>query len=64
VDDNLAAVRRELGFGDPTLAVLARNSFDACFAPDGAKRRWRAEVDGWLTAQSPETASAPCSMST
>jgi adenosine deaminase len=64
VDDNLAAVRRELGFGDPALAVLARNSFDACFAPDEAKRRWQAEVDAWLTAQSPETASAPSPPST
>ena len=34
VDDNLAAVRAAFGFDDATLAVLARNSFDACFAPD------------------------------
>jgi adenosine deaminase len=48
VDDNLAAVRREFGFGPGTLALLARNSFDACFAPDEDKRRWQAEVDAWL----------------
>jgi adenosine deaminase len=48
VDDNLAAVRAAFGFDDATLAVLARNSFDACFAPDADKRRWQAEVDTWL----------------
>jgi adenosine deaminase len=52
VDDNLAAVRAAFGFDDATLAVLARNSFDACFAPDADKRRWKAEVDAWLD---PET---------
>ena len=53
VDDNLAAVRAAFGFDDATLAVLARNSFDACFAPDDDKNRWKAEVDAWLD---PETA--------
>jgi adenosine deaminase len=48
VDDNLAAVRAAFGFDDATLAALARNSFDACFAPDDDKRRWQAEVDAWL----------------
>jgi adenosine deaminase len=48
VDDNLAAVREAFGFDDATLAVLARNSFDACFAPDDDKSRWKAEVDAWL----------------
>jgi adenosine deaminase len=48
VDDNLDAVRAAFGFDDATLAVLARNSFDACFAPDADKRRWQAEVDAWL----------------
>ena len=51
MEDNLAAVRREFGFGDAALAVLARNSFDACFAPDADKRRWQAEVDAWLAAR-------------
>jgi adenosine deaminase len=50
VDDNLAAVRAAFGFGDTTLAVLARNSFDACFAPADARKRWKAEVDAWLAA--------------
>jgi len=51
LDDNLAAVQRELGFGPDKLALLARNSFDACFAPEADKRRWKAEVDSWLAAQ-------------
>jgi adenosine deaminase len=50
VDDNLAAVRREFGFDDKRLAGLARNSFDACFAPEADKARWKAEVDSWLAA--------------
>jgi adenosine deaminase len=51
VDDNLAAVQREFGFDDQQLARLARNSFDACFAPEADKARWKAEVDSWLAAQ-------------
>jgi adenosine deaminase len=50
VDDNLAAVQREFGFDDERLAGLARNSFDACFAPEADKARWKAEVDSWLAA--------------
>lgn len=50
VDDNLAAVRDAFGLPDQTLAVLARNSFDACFAPAADKARWQAEVDAWLNA--------------
>jgi adenosine deaminase len=56
VDDNLAAVRREFGFDDQQMARLARNSFDACFAPDADKQRWKAEVDSWLAAQVPPRA--------
>jgi adenosine deaminase len=48
VDDNFAAVREAFGLSDETLAALARNSFDACFATDQDKKRWRAEVDAWL----------------
>jgi adenosine deaminase len=50
VDDNLAALRDAFGYDDAELAVLARNSFDACFAPEADKRRWKAEVDSWLAA--------------
>jgi adenosine deaminase len=48
VDDNLAAVRDVFGFDDAQLATLARNSFEASFAPGADKQRWRAEVDAWL----------------
>jgi len=50
IDDNLAAVRGAFGYGDVQLAALARNSFDACFAPEADKCAWQAEVDGWLAA--------------
>jgi len=51
LDDNLAAVRREFGYGDAQMAALARGSFDACFVPDADKQRWKAEVDSWLASQ-------------
>jgi adenosine deaminase len=44
VDDNFAAVQRDLGLDDGQLALLARNSFDACFAPEEERARWKAEV--------------------
>jgi adenosine deaminase len=50
IDDNLAAVQREFGYGDEQLARLARNSFDACFAPEADKQQWKAEVESWLAA--------------
>jgi adenosine deaminase len=50
VDDNFAAVRDVFGLPEIALAGLARNSFDACFAPDADKARWKAEVDAWLSA--------------
>jgi adenosine deaminase len=50
VDDNLAAVRAAFSLDDAALAGLARNSFDACFAAEDDKRRWKAEVDAWLAA--------------
>jgi adenosine deaminase len=56
VDDNLAAVRDAFGYDDARLAALARNSFDASFAPEADKQRWKAEVDSWLAARA---ASAP-----
>jgi adenosine deaminase len=48
VDDNLAAVRTAFGWGDEELARLAKNSFDACFAPEADRERWKGEVDAWL----------------
>jgi adenosine deaminase len=41
-------VKTAFGFGDAQLAALARNSFEACFAPEADKRAWQAEVDDWL----------------
>ncbi len=55
VDDNLAAVRDTFGYGDARLAALARNSFDACFAPEADKQRWKAEVGSWLAARDAHT---------
>jgi adenosine deaminase len=52
VDDNLAAVRDAFGFDDAAMAALARNSFEACFAPAEDKQRWQAEVDAWLADRS------------
>jgi adenosine deaminase len=60
IDDNLAAVRREFGFSDEQFAGLARNSFDACFAPDADKQRWKAEVDRWLDPQTARAAGSGC----
>ena len=51
VDDNLAAVRDVFGYGDARLAGLARNSFDACFASEADKQKWKTEVDTWLAAR-------------
>jgi adenosine deaminase len=50
IDDNIAAVRREPGLDDGQIATLARNSFDACFAPEEDKDRWKAEVEASLSA--------------
>jgi adenine deaminase len=49
VDDNFAALQSELDLSNDVLATLAKNSFEASFAADADKKRWCAEVDGWLT---------------
>ncbi|HEY0716203.1 MAG TPA: adenosine deaminase [Streptosporangiaceae bacterium] len=59
LDDNVAAVRAELGLDDQQFATLARNSFDACFAPEADKRRWLAEVDAALSRPSPASPGFP-----
>jgi adenosine deaminase len=48
VDDVVVAVKQAFGLPGTALAQLARNSFEACFAPDADKQRWLAEVDAWL----------------
>ena len=58
VDDNLAAVRHAFGYDGARMATLARNSFDACFAPEADKQRWKAEVDSWLAASTADTAAS------
>jgi adenosine deaminase len=45
VEDNYAAVRRHLGLGDEDLLTVARNSFDACFADETQRARWKAELE-------------------
>jgi adenosine deaminase len=44
VEDNYAAVRRHLGLDDEDLLTVARNSFDACFADETQRARWKAEL--------------------
>ena len=61
LDGNVAAVRRELGLDDKQLATLARNSFDACFAPEADRRRWKAEVDAALSLAAPDSGGLPLS---
>ena len=58
VDDTLAAVRHAFGYDGARMATLARNSFDACFAPEADKQRWKAEVDSWLAASTADTAAS------
>jgi adenosine deaminase len=53
VDDVVAAITEAFGLSAQALATLARNSFEACFAPDADKQRWLAEVDAWQADPSP-----------
>jgi len=48
VDANYTAVEGALGLDRARLARLAHHSFDATFAPEADKARWRAEVDAWV----------------
>jgi adenine deaminase len=43
--ENYLAVERGLGLSRSQLAALARNSIEASFLPDPAKRRWFAAID-------------------
>ncbi len=45
VEQNVAALRRDLGLSDDDLATLARNSFAAAFVDDATRAGWLAEVD-------------------
>ncbi|MCP4962860.1 MAG: adenosine deaminase, partial [Actinomycetia bacterium] len=47
VAENYAATAEALALSGADVARLARNSFEACFAPDSDKVRWLAEVDAY-----------------
>ena len=48
VDDNFAAIERELGFDSEQLATLAYDSFEASFISDEEKAGYRYEVEMYL----------------
>jgi adenosine deaminase len=45
IDETFAAARSEMGLTEQQVMTLARNSFDACFAPREERRRWQAELE-------------------
>jgi adenosine deaminase len=50
VAENYLAVQRGLGLSRNDLVVLARNSIEASFLADPAKRRWLASIDAYAQA--------------
>ena len=53
VDANLEAVRREVGLTGAQMAMLARNSFDACSPPMRRKSAGKAKVDDFAARNAP-----------
>jgi adenosine deaminase len=45
--ENYLAVRDGLGLSQADITTLARNSIEAAFLPDGAKRRWLDAIDAY-----------------
>jgi adenosine deaminase len=45
IDATFTAARSEMGLTEQQIMTLARNSFDACFAPQEDRRRWQAELE-------------------
>jgi adenosine deaminase len=45
IDANFAAARSEMNLSWPQIVTLARNSFDACFATEAQRSRWKAELE-------------------
>jgi adenosine deaminase len=45
--ENYIAVQRGLGLSRLQLATLARNSIEASFLPDSAKRRWFEDIGAY-----------------
>ncbi|WP_240760187.1 adenosine deaminase [Phytoactinopolyspora endophytica] len=58
VDDNIAAVQRELGLDDELIATIATNSFRASFAGPAQRSLWIDEVRSTLAATQGATARA------
>jgi adenine deaminase len=48
VVENYLAVHRGLGLSKADLAQLARNSIEAAFLPQAAKRAWVARIDQFV----------------
>jgi adenosine deaminase len=49
IDANFAAARSDMKLSQEEITVLARNSFDACFATEQQRERWKAELEGAST---------------
>jgi adenosine deaminase len=45
IDANFAAARTAMNLSEQQVITLARNSFDACFAPQQQRERWKAELE-------------------
>jgi adenosine deaminase len=45
IDANFAAARAGMNLGGQQILMLARNSFDACFAGEQQRARWKAELE-------------------
>jgi adenosine deaminase len=46
--ENYLALHRELGLSPADLTLLARNSFEASFLEESAKRHWYAQIDAYV----------------
>lgn len=51
--DQYVAAREVHGLSDEILALMAKQSITASFAPEEDKQRWLAEVDDWLRTPAP-----------
>ena len=51
VADNYLAVAQALNLSRADLARCARNSLEACFAPQGQRDAWLGELDSYLEAE-------------
>ena len=51
VGDNFVQTAKALDLSDADLVTLARNSFEASFIDDAAKRRFQSEIDAVIAAR-------------